>query len=146
MHLFLFIFTLLFIGAHYIITHSINILMDIILFSYILLYSILFTPTIQSIPAYKERIDCYNILNKNEKMNTNLKENLKYTAEKILCGYTGTNSDCSISYGGSTMIGTVAGDSMVDTGYDPDIGAVDGANAGSGDGEKADEDSSGDEA
>ncbi len=54
--------------------------------------------------AYKENIQCYNYLSKHDKTDISIKEALRYTAEKMLCGYTGTNTDGSISYGGSTMV------------------------------------------
>ena len=55
--------------------------------------------------AYKENNACYTLLGQWEGTNSAIKENLRYTAEKLLCGYTGTNNDGSISYSGSSVAG-----------------------------------------
>ena len=63
--------------------------------------------------AYKENNTCYALLNKWEGTDASIKESLRYTAEKLLCGYTGTNNDGSISYSGSTVAGAGGEPSMV---------------------------------
>jgi len=53
--------------------------------------------------AYKCQVDCYDLLSESEACDVKIKENLKYTAEQILHGATGTNTGGPMSYGGSTL-------------------------------------------
>ena len=65
--------------------------------------------------AYKEQVACYELLLVHPSVDSSQKETLKYTAEQLLHGTTGTNVGGVMSYGGSTVAAASVG-SAVETG------------------------------